>query len=184
MIYHSWTTPLPTSGTCWTVVKPKQDTTNYTLCDVSAASPYLQLGGSSWVYDDTNKNGHNGSTDGSLNSSVCNGHQAYWGEYEAKSGGYHWDFSPTLLFEEDYDSSHTNYGYSGATSPGSWAGTASGYNPVPTLDAAGSSVGTYIRSDCYKSPVYSGVYYISLYNGTDPGSNESAILSALNYCYS
>lgn len=184
-IYAQWVTHLlPQSGNCWTTERPNQDgSTSFTLCNYQKQ---LKKGsGPSWVYDDTSAN--HSPSDQSLDNSACSGHVAYYAEWMARNGGYHWTFSPTYDIEEDYTSaSHNNLSYLGSRTSETGAGTNSSFANIPGLDAAGSSIGSDITNNCRRVVIYSGTpteYMIGLYNDTDPSSNEASIVSALNKCY-
>lgn len=186
---HAWTTALPNSGpsgTCWTVERADNQS-EFTQCNVQKLSQDPIGSGPSWFYNDTNNQRTGSSSDVSINSNYCHGKQAYYYEWMSHSGGtgYYWDFSPQYVIEEDYSGS-TNQGYSGVRHQGSGARVNSAYASIPGLNAAGTSIGSYITADCHKVVTYSGTptqYTIALWNGSDPGSNETAIYNALNSCY-
>lgn len=107
MQYYSWAKP-PASNGCWTIIKPRvaPDNSSYVDCDMSGSTPSVTGAGPNWIYDDTNVNGHNGSSDQTLNNAHCGGRTSWWGEYMAASGGFVERWSPTFLFEENYTSTH------------------------------------------------------------------------------
>jgi hypothetical protein len=108
----------------------------------------------------------------------------------AASGGFHYAWNPTFDFEENYNSSHAWIGYTLSTSiekksdGTNMPGSAGGFNPVPTVDAATPSVASHITAECYDSPDFTSDYYFGLYNGTEVTSaTVNAIVGALNTCY-
>lgn len=181
MQYASWAKP-PASNGCWTIIRPlTADSGSYKDCDMSASTPKVTGSGTSWIYDDTNVNGHGGSSDQTLDNTYCGGRSSWWGEYMAASGGFIERWSPTFLFEENYNSSH---GWVAFTQSVTYAGSNPTVGPIPTIDVATSSLSSHITSECFDAADYPSDYWFSIYNGTSVTSaTVDTIDSALNSCY-
>ena len=181
MQYASWPKP-PASNGCWTIIRPlTADSGSYKNCDMSASTPKVTGTGTNWIYDDTNVNGHGGSSDQALDNSYCGGRSSWWGEYMAASGGYIERWSPTYLFEENYNSSH---GWVAFTQSVNYTGSNPTVGPIPTIDVATSSVSSHITSECYDAADYPSDYWFSIYNGTALTTTlVDTIDAALNSCY-
>jgi len=182
MQYYSWAKP-PASNGCWTIIKPRvaPDNSSYVDCDMSASPPVVTGGGSNWIYDDTNVNGHNGSSDQTLNNAHCGGRTNWWGEYMAASGGFVERWSPTYLFEENYNSSH---GWVPYTLSVNYTGSNPAVGPIPTIDTATASLSSHITTECLDAADYPSDYWFSIYNGSSVSSaTVDTIDAALNSCY-
>ncbi len=182
MQYYSWAKP-PASNGCWTIIKPRvaPDNSSYVDCDMSGSTPSVTGAGSNWIYDDTNVNGHNGSSDQALNNAHCGGRTSWWGEYMAASGGFVERWSPTFLFEENYTSTHAWVPY---TLSVNYTGSNPTVGPIPTIDTATSSLSGHITAECQDAADYPSDYWFSIYNGTTVSSaTVDTIDAALNSCY-
>ena len=181
MQYASWAKP-PASNGCWTIIRPlTADSGSYKDCDMSASTPKVTGTGTNWIYDDTNVNGHGGLSDQTLDNTYCGGRSSWWGEYMAASGGFIERWSPTYLFEENYNSSH---GWVAFTQSVNYTGSNPAVGPIPTIDVATSSLSSHITSECYDAADYPSDYWFSIYNGTSLTSTTvDTNDAALNSCY-
>ncbi len=189
MQYAAWE-KAPVSNGCWTIIKPlvSPGNSSYVDCDMSANPPKVTGAGSNWIYDDTtsSSNGHNGSSDQTLDNTWCGGRTSWWGEYMAVSSGYVERWSPTYLFEENYDSSHV---WKAFTESVTYKGSNPAVGPIPTVDVLTSSLTTHISNECHDAADYPSDYWFSIYNGPTnqypkvPSATVDAIDAALNGCY-
>jgi hypothetical protein len=181
MQYAMWAKP-PASNGCWTIIRPlTADSGSYKNCDMSASTPKVTGSGTNWIYDDTNVNGHGGSSDQTLDNTYCGGRSSWWGEYMAASGGFIERWSPTYLFEENYNSSH---GWVAFTQSVNYTGSNPTVGPIPTIDVATSSVSSHITSECHDAADYPSDYWFSIYNGSSLTTTlVDTIDAALNSCY-
>jgi hypothetical protein len=182
MQYYAWAKP-PASNGCWTIIKPRvaPDNSSYVDCDMSGSSPSVTGAGPNWIYDDTNVNGHSGSSDQALNNAHCGGRTSWWGEYMAASGGFVERWSPTFLFEENYTGTHAWVPY---TLSVNYTGSNPTVGPIPTIDTATASLSGHITAECQDAADYPSDYWLSIYNGTTVSSaTVDTIDAALNSCY-
>lgn len=193
MVYGKLDTT-PSGGTCWTLQRPvTADTASYTTCDVSNINNGKTVGsGTTFVYDDTNNGGHSYSagsfgsplSDAQADSDYCGGRTSWWGEWMSPSGGYHWAWTPTLLFEEDYDGFHNPLTYTTSVATEGIGGSGSSYSPVPSVDADEPNVASKITSMCFDTVGPNGYFYFGIYNNVEISTaTVNAIVNALTSCF-
>jgi hypothetical protein len=103
------------------------------------------------------------------------------------SGGFHYAWDETHLFEENYDSSHNYVSFTSSYSlDPNTTGNGTNYGVIPTVDASDPNVVSEIENLCYNSPwTPTGNYFFGIYNGQEiTASTVSAIESALSLCFS